>query len=191
LSALLLPGVTAPVGTAKFSACGLYRYHLTRDWGDVTNRCLFVMLNPSTADADNPDPTITRCIRFAHGWGFGALDVCNLFAFRSTKPRGLLTVADPIGPENDATIARVARKANRIIAAWGANVTALKLDVRAQDVLALLAAIAKPNDVHALEWTKDDEPCHPLMLPKTSEPFPIHAWAGSDEYVARVLGGVS
>lgn len=185
-----LPGIDVrSTSTAILSPCGRYRYALARAWGDTTKRCLFVMLNPSTADAEQDDPTIRRCIGFARDWGYGALDVCNLFAWRSTKPRGLLGVDDPIGPDNDQILVRVARNASLIVAAWGANVTALKLDVRAQDVLALLAAIAKPREVHAISFTKDDEPAHPLMLPASLKPFPIHAWAGSEAFVARILGG--
>lgn len=47
---------------------------------------MFIMLTPSTADADTDDPTIRRCIGFAKSSGFGGLYVGNLFAYRSTQP---------------------------------------------------------------------------------------------------------
>src|SRR3546814_16904510 len=65
---------------------------LWRIWDDTKPQCMFIMLNPSTADADLDDPTIRRCIGFAKSWGYGGLQVCNLFAYRSTEPRELLKV---------------------------------------------------------------------------------------------------
>ena len=72
---------------AVISACGRYRYLLTRRVGPGTRAVTFIMLNPSTADATRDDPTIRRCIGFARSWGIGGVDVVNLFAFRATEPR--------------------------------------------------------------------------------------------------------
>ena len=82
-------------------------------------RLLFLMLNPSTADENEPDPTVTRCLGFGRAWDFDVLTVCNLFAFRSTDPRGLLDVDDPVGPDNDGHLGREATSADRIVLAWG------------------------------------------------------------------------
>ena len=59
------------------------------------------MLNPSTADEHVLDPTVKKCVKWAKQWGFGALDVCNIFAWRSTDPKLLYNLKDPVGPEND------------------------------------------------------------------------------------------
>src|SRR5690606_18576726 len=95
-------------GTARFSPCGQYRYLLTRPipapfWKPDAGEAVFVMLNPSTADASEDDPTIRRCIGFAKEWGCTGLTVANLYALRSTDPKGLWKHRDPVGPENDAT----------------------------------------------------------------------------------------
>jgi hypothetical protein len=127
------------------------------------------MLNPSTADAEKNDPTVTRCINYAKTWGFEALDVCNLFAWRSTDPKVLRALPDPVGADNDATIAAAARDAKLVIVAWGANVTAQKLEARARTVLSMLA----PHRPHALALTKDGQPSHPLMLRASLQPFPV------------------
>lgn len=84
---------------ADISACGAYRYRLDR-LGALLGRGAvnFVMLNPSTADAEQDDPTIRRCLGYAFRWGFARLIVTNLYALRSTDPRALWEHPDPIGP---------------------------------------------------------------------------------------------
>jgi hypothetical protein len=82
---------------AEFSIDLRYRYRLTRAWA-VGPIALFVMLNPSTANAEKDDPTICKCIKLARSWGSGALDVVNLCALISPHPRALFTTRDPVGP---------------------------------------------------------------------------------------------
>lgn len=78
-----------------------YRYSLTRCWDVMGSRMTFIMLNPSTADTYQNDSTITRCMNFARKCGFGSLEVVNLFTYRSTDPRLLSIVDDPVGPDNN------------------------------------------------------------------------------------------
>lgn len=108
--------------TAVISPCQLYRYELIRRWGDDP-MLEFVMLNPSTADADTDDPTIRRCIGFAKDRGYGALVVRNLYAYRATNPSVLAHVQDPIGPKNRAYLGN--NIADTTVAAWGANPAAV------------------------------------------------------------------
>lgn len=85
--------------TAVFSEDEAYRYSLIREWDPTKGHCCFVMLNPSKATATVNDPTVARCMGFAERWGFGSLQVVNLFALRSTDPRALYTHTAPIGEE--------------------------------------------------------------------------------------------
>lgn len=148
--------------SAVISECGKYRYILRRSW-DISRPALgFVMLNPSTADADKDDPTIRKCIGFADRMGFGAIVVTNLFAHRATDPANLRRAGYPIGPDNDFWIEQGARESEMVVAAWGAN--ARNLD-RPRQVLQLLTLHCKRP--HALRLTADGIPCHPLMLPYT------------------------
>src|SRR5882724_9208274 len=105
--------------TATFSPDRKYRYRLARGWRDDRKPLVFIMLNPSTADETKDDPTIRRCIGYAMNQSFGGVIILNLFAWRTTDPRGLLSVKDPIGPENDDHLMVEAELGSTICCAWG------------------------------------------------------------------------
>ena len=112
--------MTTDTGSKEANVDGHYRYMLGRQWG-APPFLLWMMLNPSTADATEDDPTIRRCSGFAKHWGFGGLVVVNLFAFRATNPADLRAAEQPIGPENDRHLVNAARSCPRVVAAWGAS----------------------------------------------------------------------
>jgi hypothetical protein len=149
--------------TAEFSPCRTWRYSLSRIWQSKKPYSLFIGLNPSTADELQDDPTITRCMRFAHGWGYGGVVMVNLFAFRATFPHEMKAAADPIGPENDRYILSSAKDSSLIVAAWGVHGDHLG---RARALMDILRAFR----LHCLGTTKDGFPKHPLYLPKTCKP---------------------
>lgn len=144
---------------AVLSECGTYRYELTRRWSrDESAVATFIMLNPSIADAELDDPTIRRCIGFAQAWGMGGLHVCNLYALRSTDPKGLWTHPDPVGPDNDVHLARHALAARAadwpLVAAWGANAH--------PDRVEAVLGLPGMTQLTALGVTKAGAPKHPL-----------------------------
>lgn len=134
-----------------------FRYSLLRVWNARKPTVLFVMLNPSTADGLEDDPTIRRCINFAKSWEYGALEVVNLFAYRATDPETLKTVFDPIGPGNDAHITEAAGRADLIVAAWGT-----KGNLRGRDVKVKRLLDSWP--IFCLDVTRDGHPKHPLYV---------------------------
>jgi len=157
--------------SAHISPCGYYRYELTRDWV-LGNRLLWVMFNPSTADAIAPDPTITRCINFSDRLGFTGISVINLYAFRTSKPTVLRKAqnrgVNVVGPETDAVIYRNALQYKHVICAWGANAKP-RDNGRIQSVVRVL----KTAGCHLRQLgglTTLGEPRHPLML-KTNTPL--------------------
>ena len=101
-------------------ARGAYRYLLTRRWG-LGPAALFVMLNPSTADDVDDDPTIRRCVGFARRWRLGGLEVVNLYALRATDPRDLFAHRAPVGRDNDDAISDAVARAAHIVVAWGVH----------------------------------------------------------------------
>jgi hypothetical protein len=158
--------------SAIMSADQKYRYRLTRDLGMTGNGvCCFVMLNPSTADAVEDDPTIRRCIAYARLWGCARLEVVNLFAYRSTDPDALYAMSKDmaVGPENDEHIAAAVHGARFVICAWGNHGS---LFDRSREVLGVIRYEGvKPM---ALKINaKSGEPAHPLYLKRDAQPRAI------------------
>lgn len=151
--------ITLKGATAAISPCGAYRYRLTRGDG---RRLAFVMLNPSTANAEIDDPTIRRCKAFALREGYDGIEVVNLYAYRATDPDALLQAADPIGPSNMGEIQRLAwdYRGGWIVCAWGA------LSRRHMPHVARVAELLKLHDAElvCLGKTKDGAPRHPLYV---------------------------
>lgn len=153
--------------SAYLSEDRVYRYSLTRDIASLSGdgTVTFIGLNPSTADEMQDDPTIRRCIGFARRWGFARLKMLNLYAYRSTDPKGLRDPDDPVGPENLCTIAKVVGGSDLVICAWGACIAG---QTWARDeVLPLIAA------PHCLGLTRQGFPRHPLYVRADTEPQPF------------------
>jgi hypothetical protein len=125
------------------------------------------MLNPSTADESADDPTIRRCIGFARGWGYGGLEVVNLFALRATDPRELRRSSDPIGLSNDAYLRDAAARAGAMVIAWGAHGVFRSRGAAALELLSPRARLL------ALGWTNGGEPRHPLYLRRDVMPIVV------------------
>lgn len=147
---------------AIFSPCNKYRYKLWRIWGKG-EVVAFVGLNPSTADENEDDPTVRRCINFAKTWGFDGLIMLNIFGYRSTDPNGLKAVDDPIGPGNDQALIDGSKQAGITIAAWGSHGGYLD---RGRKALKFL------TDLHYLKLTQGGFPNHPLYLKADLKPIP-------------------
>ena len=153
---------------AELSADERYRYRLRRAWRKQPGFLLWVMLNPSTANALKDDATIRKCVGFAKRWGYGAIEVVNLYALRATRPDELVLSDDPIGPENDEWIRQFAAKATGICAGWGSQKLPL-FKQRVRDVLAMI-----PCEVACIGKTRDGFPRHPSR-PSYATPLEIYA----------------
>ena len=174
---------------AVFDPDRVYRYLLWREWdnpypyqhgetpvavalGPKAPSICFIMLNPSTADESDDDPTLRRCIGFARRWGYKRLEVVNLYAVRSTDPSGILDSNDPIGRLGDQAIVESSARCELVVCAWGADV--LGRD-RGEQVL------DKVWPLHASLWavglTAKGAPRHPLYAKYTNAPV-IYRGAG-------------
>lgn len=145
---------------------GPYRYVLARRWAVDGPTAWFIMLNPSTADAETDDPTIRRCIGFARSWGMSSLAVLNLYAWRATDPKELRRQAaigvDVCGPHNDRFLRSLAALPDDepIIAAWGAHAPR----ARADHVMAMPGM----DRTQCLGTSKHGQPRHPLYIRSTT-----------------------
>jgi len=157
--------VVASASGARFSPCRRWRYLLWRRWDAAKPAANFIMLNPSTADEVKLDPTCTRARDYAERWGYGALIVTNVFAWRATDPAEMKSAPDPVGPGNDRAIVRAAREAALVVCAWGNHAAHLERSAWVTDLLAR-AGVA----LHALRVNAGGEPAHPLYLPGTLRP---------------------
>lgn len=160
--------------SAIISACGTYRYRLERGDSHGTKAVAFIMINPSTADADNDDATIRKCLGFAQRLDYSRLIVGNLFAYRATDVKDLAKVSfgDAVGQENDYHLHQIFGDADKIIVAWGPVAKVPKgFRSRWQQIANLSNGWGKP--LHCLGTCQDGHPRHPLMTPYS---MPLTEW---------------
>ena len=150
---------------ALFSACENYRYALWRNLPGTKRPVTFIMLNPSTADAEKDDPTVRRCIGYATEWGHDILYVGNIFAYRATDPKVLRRKKEPQGVQTDFYLLDMAKQSELVIAAWGNHGD---LNNRGRDVCTLMRMAG--IELYALRILKTGQPSHPLYLPKNLKP---------------------
>jgi len=156
------------MNSAVISPCEKYRYVLKRHIPCVlrwVHPCLFVMLNPSTADANLNDPTITKCIGFATRWYCTELTVVNCFAWRATDPKELKGKRGTVpahchGPDNTTHVREQleAHKYGLIVAAWGA-----KKEANRSPIPNMLRELPI-GTVKCLVKNDDGSPKHPLYV---------------------------
>jgi hypothetical protein len=149
------------------SPCREYRYCLWREWEPPqASYVVFIGLNPSTADATQDDPTLRRCVNYAKRWGYGAVCLLNLFAYRATRPAVMKAHPDPVGVENDYWLHYWASGADLIVAAWGNH------GVHRQRDQAIFTRLNRP--LFCLGITKTGQPKHPLYLNANVQPIPFN-----------------
>lgn len=169
--------VEVDVGLDGFAAATFdenhdYRYRLSRVWDDTLPRVVWCMLNPSTASAFRSDPTVSRVISFSRRWGYGAAEVVNLFALRSSSPSKLVLSADPVGSANDAAVSDAVAAADLVVAAWGNHGSLVNPKTgipRSKEVRDLLDRCEV--QVHRLCMTKELQPGHPLYIRSDTVPI--------------------
>ena len=159
--------VASPSG-ALFSTCRRWRYLLWRQWDKTLPVANFLMLNPSTADEVQLDPSCTRARVYAERWGYGSLIVTNLFGWRATDPQDMKAAREPVGRGNDRAILQAAREAAIVVCAWGNHGAHLE---RSGKVLTQLKKARIP--LHALRINGAGEPAHPLYLPGNLAPVKL------------------
>ena len=167
----------------------LYRYRLQRIWNDQENPLLVIGCNPSTATAEELDETMRQVIKIARNNGYGGVIMCNLYAYRGTRPDDMKNAARNIsqnnqdgfayviGPHNEAQLVEAAALVEDVVFAYGniavegwTNVQGMMDNVivsgnfyaRAYKdrVIQLMRQLGK--NLFAFETTAAGNPMHPL-----------------------------
>lgn len=160
---------------ACFAEDGRHRYALWRRWAEGP---LVGMIgaNPSVANAQVLDNTLTRFLDFSQAWKFSGMEVCNIFPYVSTDPKGLATCDDRDGDAdgacNDAHIASLLQRVPLVIVAWGdiPNKKRYRYAIeRFNRIVERLRAQGQTiADIQCFGTTKSGMPKHPLYLAKTT-----------------------
>ncbi len=157
---------------AHFSDCEKYRYWLRRDWDTSKPTISFLMLNPSTANEIDNDPTIERCQRRAITMGYGSMIIVNLFPFRMTDSSLLNSVDNLLGDitEADDCILRAVQLSDMTVCGWGKHPLAA---TRGQSVATMLAQANLQHKIMCLQLNIDRSPQHPLYIAYAKQPVPF------------------
>ncbi len=148
-----------------------HRYMLSRIWDENTGAVVFIGLNPSTADENNDDRTIKKCIKYAKDWGYGGIYMINLFSFRATNPNKMLSALNPTNDENDKYIEKYINIGKKVICAWGNDGS---FQDRNNDIT------NKFKDLYCLKLNQTGQPAHPLYLEDNLKPklmSELQGWA--------------
>lgn len=157
------------VKAAQLSPCGTWRYTLERWWDREKEPLVACLVNPSTADAERDDATVTKLMGYARAWGHGGLVLVNPFAYRSTDPEQLREQGREraIGPGNDDVLAEVCGR-RTVLVGWGKHGRLWDRDV---EVAELLKEVG--SELVCLALNKDGTPVHPLYQKKDLWPTPF------------------
>ena len=141
---------------AIISDCSKYRYELHREWDKDKGKVLFIMLNPSTANAIHDDLTTRRCVKYAERWGYGGIMIGNIYPFRAKRPKDLKAwkifgEKYSVFCENKSHVKGMSLQADIIVCAWGSNYPGIT------------DWLKEIKDTHYLELCDDGiTPKHPL-----------------------------
>jgi hypothetical protein len=120
------------------------------------------LLNPSTATELADDPTLRKCRKFARAWGYGSLVIGNVYAYRSTDPKGLwLPGVEPVGADNDEALRDIVMMCDRIVVGWGNHAEA----DRQADIIKII------RNADCFAHNADGSPKHPLYVKDVALPY--------------------
>ena len=133
---------------------------------------LFVMLNPSTADAGRDDPTIRRVSWFGfERLGAARILVGNLYTFRAPDPRSFDPGADWANCAGaDAALEWMSARADCVVLAWGSPQNTRDPAAVRSRALAVKKILAATHPAAlTLGTTRSGDPRHPLYVRKDVE----------------------
>lgn len=164
--------------SAVISPCGLYRFRLDRTVGMVGPVYAFFGINPSTADAVVPDPTVRKWTGFTKVWGGSRFIAGNVWPLRSKDVSALAEAQrwQHIDRENWTHLRQIVAEADYLVPCWGSRDKVPRsmhneLDRLLAWLLTEGEATGKP--VMTFGLTKTGDPGHPLMLGYSTPLVPL------------------
>ena len=148
------------------------RYILWRTWGSGPI-AIFVLLNPSTADAEVDDPTTRKCMAYARRWGMSGIAIVNMFSRRATDPKALMDGKPVGGTTADWNLSwwelrkHTQKDGNIVVCGWGSHPLVPYFQHGLIDLILALGFTPM-----ALRVNKDGTPGHPLYLKGTAPLIP-------------------
>lgn len=176
--------------TAHLSPCGTYRFRLGRVWEEDRPVLLACMFNPSHADGQVDDQTITLLCQIASHNGYGSLVVVNICPLRSSTTGAAFDMLARAQVEGDLSLRAVLwenlqiiedemQSAGAVLLAWGA------MGPRAGDwcasVLGAVRDHCKRKRVFVLGRCANGHPMHPMARGRHKVPkdAPLLRWDAS------------
>lgn len=98
---------------------GMRRYRLWRIWEPQKPLLLYVLLNPSHADADTNDRTVAKLIEFSKNFGYGGFYLGNLHSYITPDPKQLEPYRLPNESINVFHIKEMVKKCEKVVFGWG------------------------------------------------------------------------
>ncbi len=151
------------MASAALSECGKYRFTLHR-WNPHvdTGKAVFILLNPSTADATKNDKTTELCWHFTQAWGFSHEVLVNTNPYRSSDPLKAKQPPEHIMAANDNFIMGEVAGADIVVGAWGAKAHPAHV--------ARILKLLKDVPIYSIATTTRGAPRHPLYQRRDLKP---------------------
>lgn len=151
---------------AHLSKDRVHRYALWRALkaDDEPRTLLAIGFNPSKADENTDDATITRLSKLAKREGYTRLAMVNLFTYRATNADRLhhtKTLRELNGPEANRILEEELSQATSVLVCWGVNGNSKRYNNRIQEVFRLI------GDVLCIGKLSSGHPEHPVRTEGT------------------------
>jgi hypothetical protein len=98
---------------------GKRRYRLWRIWEPQKPLLLYVLLNPSHADADANDRTVAKLIQFTKNGGYGGFYLGNIHSYITSNPKKLIHHLIPDEKANIGHLKAMKSKCEKVVFGWG------------------------------------------------------------------------
>ncbi|OQX00364.1 MAG: hypothetical protein BWK80_62025 [Desulfobacteraceae bacterium IS3] len=129
-------------------------------------------INPSTADDQQFDMTISKVLKFTQRWGYHGFVMFNLYPLRATCPKNLPMMRDKsVVQENITHIIQIFSRIQKptIWAAWGNTIEQRNYFSACLQEIVNALRIYKPQWMYGGELTIKKHPKHPSRLPYHSK----------------------